>query len=261
MEKYHYGTLPLAINPTPSALATPPSHLLLLVIFWPLTAIVLAFDSQAVRAIGIHGQLFSNLMAPLYMLLLLPALQPRQRTMLLVFLPVAIGGEYVFSLVFHLYTYADGGVPFYVPFGHAILFGTGLIFSGLPWVVAHTRQLRWALLAVHASLLGGAIFALGDTLTAVFTLVLVLILYHSRVRLFYLVMGIPVLYVELVGTAFGCWFWHPEPAAGLLHAVNPPVGAFSCYVLADILVMRITRRIAPVLDRVPVPFIPATRDE
>ncbi len=203
------------------------------------------------------GQSFSNVMAPLYLLLVLSSLQPAQRTMALVFLPVAIGGEFVFSLVFRLYTYAEGGVPFYVPFGHAILFAMGLIFSDMPWVVRHTRLLRWGLLIFHTALIGGVVLLLGDTLSACFAVPLAFILYRSRLRLFYLVMGVLVLYIELVGTLFGCWYWHPRPVGGLLHAVNPPVAAFCCYVVADILVIRITRRIAPILGRVlPPQYLP-----
>jgi hypothetical protein len=215
--------------------------------------VVLVFDSLAIRASNLDGPMLSNIMAPLYLLLVMPSLQPFQRTMALVFLPVAIGGEYLFSLVFRLYTYAEGSVPFYVPFGHAILFATGLIFCELPWVERHTRLLRWGLLAFHTALIGGAVFVLGDTLSACFAVPLAYILYHSRLRLFYLVMGVLVLYVELVGTILGCWYWHPWPAGGALHAVNPPVAAFCCYVVADILVIRITRRIAPILARVVPP--------
>lgn len=215
----------------------------LLILFLPLTAMVLFFDSLFVKSQGIDGQLLSNVMATLYLLLLLPSLQPIQRIMTLVFLPVAVVGEYVFSLVFQLYIYAEISVPFYVPPGHAILFGTGLIFCDTVWAQEHTPQLRWGLLAFHLALIFGAIIGLGDTLTALFLIPLTYILYRSRLRLFYLVMGVLVLYVEVIGTLFGCWRWVPFPIHGLLHAVNPPVGAFCCYVVADILVVKITRRL------------------
>ena len=52
-------------------------------------------------------------------------------------------------------------------------------------------------------------------------------------------MGVLVLYIELVGTALGCWVWDPAPF-GVLRTTNPPVGAFVCYVIADILVMKIS---------------------
>jgi hypothetical protein len=61
-------------------------------------------------------------------------------------------------------------------------------------------------------------------------------------------MGVLVLYIELVGTALGCWLWEPRPF-GVLHTTNPPVGAFVCYVIADILVMKIAARLAPLIAR------------
>jgi hypothetical protein len=115
----------------------------LIIMFAPLTALVLFFDSQILRTHQSNlfanghslGQLYSNGMAVLYFLLLLPALQRTQRVMALVFLPIAVVGEYLFSLVFHLYTYAEHSVTIYVPLGHAIMFGTGLLLCDTAWVV------------------------------------------------------------------------------------------------------------------------------
>jgi len=52
-----------------------------------------------------------------------------------------------------------------------------------------------------------------------------------------LAMGVLVLYIELLGTALGCWSWDAAPF-GLLQTTNPPVGAFVCYVIADIVVIQ-----------------------
>ncbi|HEY3229211.1 MAG TPA: hypothetical protein VGJ87_08325, partial [Roseiflexaceae bacterium] len=105
-----------------------------------------------------------------------------------------------------------------------------------------------ALIAFHAGLFGGAALALHDTLSALFGALFILILYRKRGRPFYLIMGVLVLYIELVGTALGCWVWGAAPF-GVLHTTNPPVGAFACYVIADILVMKIASRLAPLLRR------------
>ncbi len=97
------------------------------------------------------------------------------------------------SLLFGLYTYKFGAVPFYVPFGHAILFSTGLLIAELPSVVAHEARVRWGLLAFHAGLFDGAVLALGDSLSAIFGALFVLILYRKRAHLLYLIMGVLVL--------------------------------------------------------------------
>jgi hypothetical protein len=216
---------------------------LLIAGFAPIVLFALVADSRLLYERGIDGQLISNLAAPLYFLWVLSGLRADQRLMALVFVPFSALGEGLFSLVFGLYTYKFGSVPFYVPFGHAILFSTGLLIADLPSVVAREAQVRWGLLAFHAGLFGGAALALGDSLSAIFGALFIWILYRKRCRPFYLIMGVLVLYIELVGTALGCWFWDPAPF-GALRTTNPPVGAFVCYVIADILVMKIAIRLA-----------------
>jgi hypothetical protein len=210
--------------------------------FVPIVLFALAADSQWLLARGFDGQHLSNLAAPLYFLFVLAGLRPEQRLMALVFVPFSALGEYLFSLVFQLYTYKEGSVPLYVPFGHAILFGTGLLIAEHPVILAREIRVRNVLLCFHAALFVGAIVALHDTLSVVFGALFLLILYRKHCQPFYLIMGVLVLYIELVGTVLGCWTWNITPF-GILTTTNPPVGAFVCYVIADIVVMKITRRI------------------
>jgi hypothetical protein len=224
---------------------------LLIAGFVPLVAAALAADSRLLLDTGINGQLFSNIAGPLYLLALLRGLGPEQRRMALIFVPFSAIGEYLFSLIFQLYHYKFGGVPFYVPFGHAILFSTGLLIADLPVVHAYERQVRQVLLAVHLFLFAGALLAFHDTLSAVFGIFFGIILWRKRARPFYLIMGLLVLYIEIVGTVLGCWVWNPTPW-GILHTTNPPVGAFVCYVIADILVMKLSRRFAPLTTHVAI---------
>lgn len=221
---------------------------LLIIGFVPLVVAALGADSRLVLDAGINGQIFSNIAGPLYLLVMLRGLSLEQRRMALIFVPFSALGEYIFSLIFQLYRYKFGDVPFYVPFGHAILFSTGLLIADLPIVRAHERQVRMALLAVHLILFTGALLAFHDTLSALFGVLFGMILWRKRARPFYLIMGFLVLYIELVGTFLGCWVWNPNPW-GILHTTNPPVGAFVCYVIADIIVMKLSRRLAPVLTR------------
>jgi hypothetical protein len=217
--------------------------------FAPIVLFALGADSRLLAERGLDGQLLSNLAAPLYFALVLSGLRAEQRTMALVFVPFSALGEYIFSLVLQLYTYRLGSVPFYVPFGHAILFSTGLLVAELPVVVAHEARVRAGLLAVHAALFGGAALLLHDTFSALCAVLFVIILRRKRGRPFYLIMGLLVLYIELVGTALGCWAWDARPL-GLLQTTNPPVGAFVFYVIADILVIKISARLARLLPRV-----------
>lgn len=214
---------------------------------------MLGTDSQSVAEHWPHGQLAVNIAAPLALLVILSALEPGQRLAAVLFVPFSAFGEYLFSLVFGLYSYRRGGVPLYVPFGHAILFGSGLVISGLPQVLLHETVLRRALLVFHTALLAGVVIILGDTLSALFGVLLVVVLLRRQCSLFYVLMGVLVLIVELLGTAFGCWYWWPNPVGGWLYTTNPPVGAFACYLVADVCVLKIAAwltRVAPAARRV-----------
>ncbi len=221
--------------------------------FVPIVLLALGADSRLLLERGIDGQIFSNIAGPLYLLLMLSGLRPQQRLTALLFVPFSALGEYIFSLVFQLYAYKFGTVPFYVPFGHAILLSTGMLIAELPIVQANDRLVRHGLLAFHGLLFGGALLLYGDTLSAIFGMLFAFMLWRRGPRPLYLIVGVLVLYIELVGTMFGCWVWDLTPF-NLLSTTNPPVGAFVCYVIADILVIKIARRITA---RQTTPNLPA----
>ena len=229
-----------------------PSNLVrrfILISFLPLSAMVLAVDSrQLVAAQKIDGQPFANLFIISYFLLLLFGLRPEQRLMALIFVPFAAIGECIFSLLFGLYIYRLEMVPLYVPFGHGVLFSMGLLVAELQIIRQHEERVKPVLISVFCLLLGGAILLLHDSLSSILGLVFLWVLRRKGYQTLYFIMGLLVLYVELVGTHWGCWAWTPHPfSQSWLHATNPPVGAFACYVLADLGVMKIARRCKPLL--------------
>ena len=217
---------------------------MLLVGFCPLTALVLWCDSRGVAGTLGDGQWLADLLAAGFLGLVLYRLPAREQLLVALFVPISAAGEGVFSLIFGLYRYRLGGVPIYVPLGHAILLGVGLVLADSLFVRRHERRVRGALIFFHASLIGGALLLLGDTLSAIFGVLFFLVLHRKRGRPFYLIMGLEVLYIELLGTAWGCWAWTPAPW-GLLHTTNPPTGAFACYVIADILAMKSAALLQP----------------
>lgn len=220
-------------------------HHWLIISFVPVVIFVLFADSRWLYDHGYNLQWLANLAGPAYLALQLLALRPEQRLMPLIFVPFSALGEAVFSLLFGLYTYKFGEIPIYVPFGHAILFTTGILISELPSVIANEKLIQRALLALHGGLILGAIIFLGDTLSLIFSVFLVWIMYRKRANNFYLIMGVLVLYIEMIGTWMGCWHWHRHIHG--LQTTNPPMAAFTCYLIADIIVMKLARRAAPYL--------------
>lgn len=215
---------------------------LLLATFWPLTAIVLYCDSRAVALGGPHGQWLSNLLAPLFLLLMMCRMTPQRRLQVALFVPLSAIGEILFSLVFGFYEYRLHTVPLYVPFGHSILMSTGLLLADSGWVQRNQTLVRNGLLALHGGLIAGTLVLRGDTLSALFACCFLIILRRRFAEPFYLILGVLVLYVEILGTMWGCWVWRPD-SFGFLHTTNPPPGAFTCYVIGDIGAIGIANRI------------------
>ena len=185
----------------------------------------------------------ANIITISYFSMMLFGLTPRQRLMAIVFVPFSLVGEYVFSIVFDLYSYRLGYIPVYVPFGHAILFSVGTLICELKIIRQYEEQLRPFFICLYAMLLAVVVTLFHDTLSAVFALVFLWVLRRKGYNTLYFVMGLLVVYIELLGTTWGCWSWkpYPIPAFTWLHSANPPIGAFVCYVLGDLGAIKITR--------------------
>ncbi len=216
---------------------------LLLVLFWPLTALVLFFDSRVVGELHPLGQWLSNFLAPLFLLALMSRMPPQRQLLLALFVPLSAIGEGIFSLILGLYQYRLGGVPLYVPFGHSILMATALLMADSDFVQRNERRVSNSLLLFHGVLIAGTLLWCGDTLSSLFAVLFVLILRGQCNRPFYLILGLLVLYIEILGTFWGCWAWRPDPF-GWLQTTNPPPGAFTCYVIGDILAIQIAAGVA-----------------
>ncbi|MBV9470784.1 MAG: hypothetical protein JO316_18055 [Abitibacteriaceae bacterium] len=210
-----------------------------LIAFWPLTALVLYCDAQPIARLVPGGQELSNLIAFLYLSILISQMRPSRRLLAVLFVPLSAIGEAIFTLVFGLYHYRLNAIPLYVPLGHSILLSVGLSYADRSLWRVHKRTLQQALLLFHALLIGGTLLLFHDILSALLLAVFLIVLWQSRSRsrTTYLVIGGLVLYIELLGTMWGCWRWEPF-AFGVLRTTNPPLGAFACYVIADIIAVK-----------------------
>ncbi|NEQ95320.1 MAG: hypothetical protein F6K30_01070 [Cyanothece sp. SIO2G6] len=200
--------------------------------FAPILIAVLGVDSVNLADHGYRTQWLADWMAIAYFTVMLWGLKAEERRIAIIFVPFSALAEYLFSQVFDLYLYRLDMVPLYVPFGHAILFSTGLVLADLK-ALQQWNMLRWILLGVHLMLFLLAIALWHDGLSAILLLIFAWVLQRKGARLLYGIMGCLVLMVELSGTSLGCWTWQSE-SFGWLHTTNPPVGAFVFYVLGDL---------------------------
>ena len=216
----------------------------LILISFPLLVVsIYELDSPLFMDWGQDMRLLANSCLISYYCLMLFGLDARQKLMALIFVPFAFLGESVFSLGFEMYQYRLGGVPLYIGFGHAIVFSVGVLICELESVQRYNKQLRIAAAGLYLLLLTLAVGLLNDTFSIFLTLVFMWVVSRKGYRTFYAVMGLLVIFVEVLGTTWGCWTWelHPVPGWMWLQTMNPPIGTFVFYVLADICVIKMTR--------------------
>ena len=208
--------------------------------FAPFSFFVLWLDSPSSGMEAAPGQLAADLVALLYFALLLMSLSDALRWPVALMVPVTAAGEWLLCVRLNLYTYRSVRVPFYVPFGHAILLGTAMLLSRLAWTTARSRAIEGVLVPSFGGIIVAAVLSLGDGLSLGGGLFFGMALVRKATRLLYLAVGLLVLFVEFAGTWLDCWSWNPRPF-GWLRAANPPVGAVCFYVVADIVTMRAAR--------------------
>lgn len=143
----------------------------------------------------------------------------------------ATAGEIFLSLVWGLYTYRLGNIPFFIPPGHVFLFWFGLVYA--------PRLPRSFVVAVPVAALGYAVFALTagyDTFSVPLIGLFVLCWLQPGGRRLYSLMLVIALALELYGTWIGNWVWQANVPYFGLSSSNPPIAAGSFYCMLDILI-------------------------
>ncbi|MBI3811745.1 MAG: hypothetical protein HY283_06030 [Nitrospirae bacterium] len=205
--------------------------------FIPVTVAMLFLDSKWVLAHGLNGQILDDILVPLYLYVIYRTMpDERLKKIMLLTIPVSAVGEVILSMGIELYTYKFAYVPIYVPFGHAIVIGSGFQLLWRAEVHDHASALIRRFLIFYAALFLGVFWVFGDSFTVLLGLLYFLGVFAMRQRVIYMFMPIFVLFVEFVGTAFGCWSWAPRPFE-IMSTTNPPMGSVMFYVYLDMIVM------------------------
>lgn len=180
---------------------------------------------------GIAGQLALSVWAWALMFALIAASPSQWRLPFYACLVWATVGEMFLSLVWGLYSYRLGNVPFFVPPGHVMLFWIGLIFA------ARVPQWFVNLVPVVAIAYAGCAFYSGfDTISVMLVGLFVLCWLQPQGRPLYSLMMVVSLLAELYGTWLGNWTWHREVPYSGLTSNNPPLAAGGFYCVLDVLV-------------------------
>jgi len=138
---------------------------------------------------------------------------------------IALCGEFVFAILLNMYSYRLNNLPIYVPFGHTIIYASVFYIAKEPFIQKYRDKIMkilYYLMIIYSTL--WLIFA-NDTF-GFLSMLVILWLFKKRPksRLFFLIMFFTIVYLELLGTHYGCWSW-PEiwfNKISLIPSANPP---------------------------------------
>ena len=155
-----------------------------------------------------------------------------ERLTLLACLAYAAAGEIVLCEVLGLYAYREGGIPLFVPPGHALLLLLGAAIAGRLGE-QKLRSVPWLLLPLVAF---AAWSGTDPSAPWLFALYLACVRFGPSPGL-YSVMFVLSLAMELYGVWLGNWSWTVERVLGGPHLYNPPLAAGAFYCVLDWLVI------------------------
>ncbi|MCJ8324510.1 MAG: hypothetical protein HRU29_06380 [Rhizobiales bacterium] len=202
--------------------------------------VFLGLDSQNFADAYFDGRLIVTIIVISYFFLMLQAADSRLRRLMLVMVPLSYIGEIIFCNVLDMYDYRENRIPLYVPFGHAIVYGSGYMFSFTKWANQHDAMMKKTFAVFFGAIFIGAGLLFFDILSLILGYLFFRALRRKKWLTLYYYVAIYVLIVEFTGTYFSVWVWDAY-AIGFIPTVNPPVGAVFLYIGGDAVLLRVMR--------------------
>lgn len=208
-------------------------------VFLPFTILAVYIDSVYFINRYIDGRLLTNFLTVSYFLLLFQAADSLLRKRMFVMVFLSYIGELLFCKVAGFYAYRTAAIPLYVPFGHAIVYASGYTYAKTNWAISQIDFLKKIFAGAFSILFLSVGFFLNDIFSVVFGVFFFLLLKRKKWDPLYYFIALCVIYIELLGTYFGCWTW-AKTTFEILPTSNPPMGAVFIYVGGDVLLAKIT---------------------
>ncbi len=204
-----------------------PIHAPLWIVLW----LGLFLDSQSQQT-----QWLSNLLVVLSFAWTYSQVSKQVKQLMIYGLIVAVGGEVLFSLVLGMYTYRLENLPLYVPFGHAIVYASIYYLVKEPLVQKYQKNIIQTLYLAMI-LYSTAWLIWGNDMFGFLCMLVILWIFKRRpqTKLFFLFMFFTIVYLELLGTYYQCWYW-PEvwfDQFTWVSSANPPSGISVFYFAFD----------------------------
>ncbi|CAA6825927.1 MAG: Unknown protein [uncultured Sulfurovum sp.] len=189
-------------------------------LFFPILWLGLYLDSEL-----INQQWITNILVFITFIWIYTQVSKQIKQLMFYGLIVALGGELLFALVFGMYTYRLENLPIYVPFGHTIIYACIYYFIKEPIILKHREKIinvLYIAMIIYSTLW----FIFANDVFGFLCLLVILVIFKRRpqTKLFFLFMFFAIVYLELVGTYYQCWYW-PETwfdKVPFITSANPP---------------------------------------
>ncbi len=197
-------------------------------------------DSPGFALHYFDGRYLTDLITLIYVGLMFAAADGRLRKRMFVMVPLSYLGELIFCTGLSMYDYRTPYVPFYVPFGHAIVYATGYIFAHTQWAERNEHLHRAIFIVLFILIFMGVWQYRNDVFSLIFGIAFFGLLLRKKWQNLYFFIAMVVMMTELIGASLGCWAWYPITLGGIPTA-NPPMGAVFFYGGGDVLLDKIVR--------------------
>jgi len=203
-------------------------------------SIFLYWDSDYFSAHYFDGRIMLNFIIVTYFIMMLAVSDLKLKKLMIGMVLLSTFGEQLFCNWLNMYDYRDNTIPFYVPFGHAIVLGSAYMLHQVTKRYNTDRLMRKIAPIFFGLIFAVAVLFFKDYLT----FILAILFFHSLIRKkwspFYCYLALYVLTIEYIGTYFGIWTWKPK-AFGYIPTLSPPVAIAYAYVGATSLLSRILK--------------------
>ncbi len=218
------------------------SQLFYALFFTIFTILALGIDSVSFITNYFDGRNITNILAIIYFSLFYIVSDSVLKKLMIVMVLLSYLGEVIFCTILGMYNYRTDVIPLYVPFGHAIVYASGYVFSHTNWAIQQEKKIRSFFVVFYILLFLLVGIFLDDQFTLIFGIFFFLLLKRKKWQNLYFFIALCVIFIELVGTYFKCWKWVPE-TFNLISTANPPMGAIFFYAGGDVLLVKIVKTI------------------
>uniref|UniRef100_UPI0025E99273 hypothetical protein n=1 Tax=Flavobacterium sp. TaxID=239 RepID=UPI0025E99273 len=117
-------------------------QLLCALFFGVFTIFALGIDSVFFNANYFDGRQLTNFLAIIYFSIFFHASDSHLRKLLFAMVSLSYIGELIFCKLLGMYHYRTTPIPLYVPFGHAIVYGSGYVFARTQFAIKNESRLK-----------------------------------------------------------------------------------------------------------------------